>query len=129
MYSESDLVKLREVNPTLSQSAARGERSMESYGGVSQEVVRAISAPGDSNIDDSTSGDNALTKEGRDWARTSRLRLPGANSRAITAGQRIYTDADLVKPRDADPGQGPGIGLEAVRAILAPFQEAAETKG
>lgn len=84
-------------------------------------------------------------KKSRDWARTSRLRLPGANSRAITAGQRIYTDADLVKLReanptlyqsatesaarpvlDADPGQGPGIGLEAVRAVLAPLQEAAE---
>ncbi|WP_415519786.1 MAG: hypothetical protein ACEB74_05520 [Desulfovibrio aminophilus] len=58
---------------------------MESYGGVSQEVVRAISAPGDSNIDDSTSGgkelfqpsredvrlaDEALASDVREWKKT-----------------------------------------------------------
>ncbi len=63
----------------------QGERSMESYGGVSQEVVRAISAPGDSNIDDSTSGgkelfqpsredvrlaDEALASDVREWKKT-----------------------------------------------------------
>jgi hypothetical protein len=40
-----------------------------SYGGVSQEVIRAISAPGDSNIDDSTSGGKEVFQPSREDVR------------------------------------------------------------
>jgi hypothetical protein len=39
-------------------------------------------------------------KKSRDWARTSGLQLPGANSRTSSARQRIYTEADQVKLRE-----------------------------
>ncbi|MDR1241736.1 MAG: hypothetical protein LBM00_02970 [Deltaproteobacteria bacterium] len=42
-------------------------------------------------------------KKSRDWARTSRLQLPGANSRTNSAKQKIYTEDDLVKLREQNP--------------------------
>ena len=71
-------------------SGVKGERSTVSYGGVSQEVIRAISALDETSIDDSMSQGKAR------WS----FPQPEAS--------------------------GPGIGLEAVRAVLAPLQEAAE---
>ena len=42
-------------------------------------------------------------KKSRDWARTSRVQFPDANSRTITAGKKLVTDADLVKLRQKKP--------------------------
>ena len=56
-------------------------------------------------------------KKSRDWARTSRLQLPGANTRTNSAEQRIYTDADLVNLRQANPElyqQEADISLDAI---------------
>lgn len=63
-------------------------------------------------------------KKSRDWARTSRLQLPGANTRTVSAQKRLYTDADLVKLREANPAlyqsapQGPrgGVALDVETA-------------
>jgi len=98
IYTAVESVKPRAANPTLYQSAARGERSTESYGGVSQEVVRAISAPGDSNIDDSTSGGKELFQPSREDVRLADEALA---SDAEGWGRSVdrYVNGTLVRTR------------------------------
>ena len=69
-----------------------------SYGGVSQEVIRAISVPGDSNIDDSTSGGKELFQPSREDVRLADEALA---SDAEGWGRSVdrYVNGTLVRTR------------------------------
>ena len=73
-------------------------------------------------------------KKSRDWARTSGLQLPGANTRTNTAENRVFSDVDLVNLRRADPtmysataqGQRGSISFTESGAVIRMFRDTAD---